>query len=547
MGIPTTLRALIIVVALLGLGLPTATAGTRTAFLVIAPDRGFLGNEEVREVFEDFATSVDDAQLAFVTQERAEENLRNVWKSLPTEGQTARVVVLPLFLSKHDALYKKAQGVLDAFGGPLVSFGIPLGASYLAEEILFDRVEALASSHVGNEQLVVITAGANSSTAESGIREDLEPLVDRAAKKYGLAGGRLYVIHDGAETEEARSASIEGMMKDLESVCTGEERTLVVPFSLGMKYTTMMSEWSYLKRRMREFSGIVSDGRGVLPHANVGHWLQKSVTHALPLDREDIGVILVPHGSDYNWNETMRRGISPIRDEYVTEDAFSMVDPLLIENAVRKLEARGVRAALVVRIFFMESSFRTKAEYVLGLRPDYRSFPRRVRSGLVFHTAGGVAASQHLARALVDRVDEISTAPNRETIVLVGHGSGNDKVNDRWLELLASLARDIGERWDGFRAIRYHTWREDWPDKRRDAVAAIRADVEAASKDDGIALVLPIRTTGQGPATRYLDGLKYRYGTGFAPHPEFTAWLQSVIEQGLLKLTGDLPSLRRGE
>ena len=169
MGIPTTLRALIIVVALLGLGLPTATAGTRTAFLVIAPDRGFLGNEEVREVFEDFATSVDDAQLAFVTQERAEENLRNVWKSLPTEGQIARVVVLPLFLSKHDALYKKAQGVLDAFGGPLVSFGIPLGASYLAEEILFDRVEALASSHVGNEQLVVITAGANSSTAESAL------------------------------------------------------------------------------------------------------------------------------------------------------------------------------------------------------------------------------------------------------------------------------------------------------------------------------------------------------------------------------------------
>ena len=65
-----------------------------------------------------------------------------------------------------------------------------------------------------------------------------------------------------------------------------------------------------------------------------------------------------------------------------------------------------------------------------------------------------------LTSRLVDRVDEISTAPNRETIVLVGHGSGNDKVNDRWLELLASLARDIGERWDGFRAIRYHTWRE---------------------------------------------------------------------------------------
>ncbi|GMR24308.1 MAG: hypothetical protein BMS9Abin37_2833 [Acidobacteriota bacterium] len=532
----TVRSALVIVMAMLGSGLSTAANRdpARTAFLVIAPDRGFLGNEEIREVFADFASSVVDARLAFITRERTEENVRNVWESLMRGERPAQVVAAPLFLSRHDALYERAHEALGTLEGPPITFGPPLGASYLAEEILFDRVEALASSRTGDEHLVVITAGADSEASESGIRKDLEPLVERAAEKYGLAGGRLYVLHDGAPSEEGRNAALERLMSDLESVSTTGARTLIVPFSLGMKYTPMMSEWSSLQRRMGEFPDLVSDGKGVLPHDNVGRWLQKSATRSLPLRREDIGVILVPHGADFNWNETMRRGMSPIRNEYVTEDAFSMVDPMLIESAVRKLEARGMRAALVVRIFFMEDSFRTKAEYVLGLSREYRGFPRRIRSGLVFHTVGGVEGSPQLARALMDRLDEISTDPPRETIILMGHGSGNDEVNDRWLRLLAGLAQEIREHeGESFRAIRYHTWREDWPDKRREAVAAVRADVEDASEDDGIALVVPVRTGGQGPAAEYLDGLKYRYATGFAPHREFTAWLRSEIDKGI--------------
>ena len=40
----------------------------RTGFLVLAPDRGFLGNREVRKLFESFAKDYP-AELAFVERE----------------------------------------------------------------------------------------------------------------------------------------------------------------------------------------------------------------------------------------------------------------------------------------------------------------------------------------------------------------------------------------------------------------------------------------------------------------------------------------------
>ncbi|MFW6192690.1 MAG: cobalamin biosynthesis protein CbiX, partial [Gemmatimonadota bacterium] len=272
----------------------------------------------------------------------------------------------------------------------------------------------------------------------------------------------------------------------------------------------------------------------VLPHENVGHWLRKAATRHRELRPDEIGVVLVPHGADFNWNETMRAGIEPLRDEYMTEDAFSMVDPVVVERAVRRLEARGAKAAVVVRIFSLESSFREKAEYILGLRRDYDHFPTRIRSPLEFHTLGGMEATPHLAAGLADRVRTLSEDPSRETVILLGHGAGPDSANAHWIDNLHRIADGVEERTNGeFRDYRVHTWREDWPEKRDASVTEIRRLVRDASEGDGIALVVPQRTVGQGPAREYLDGLDYRYGEGLAPHPEFTAWLRATIEQGI--------------
>ena len=180
----------------------------------------------------------------------------------------------------------------------------------------------------------------------------------------------MHVLRDRASSDS--EAVREELMTKLATTSESGRRSLVVPFSLGMKYTNMMSEWNFLSMGMRKIPNLAHDGSGVLPHENIGHWLRKSANRHLPLRRGDIGVIFVPHGADFNWNETMREGIEPLREEFVTADAFSMVDPSIVASAVRDLESRNLRAALLVRIFFMEESFQEKTEYVLGLRRDYR-------------------------------------------------------------------------------------------------------------------------------------------------------------------------------
>lgn len=76
----------------------------RTGFLVVAPDRGFLGNQEIQAVFQEFKKSYTPASLAFIGRDyngvgteysaylsRAIEELR--------QAGTSEIVSIPLFLS----------------------------------------------------------------------------------------------------------------------------------------------------------------------------------------------------------------------------------------------------------------------------------------------------------------------------------------------------------------------------------------------------------------------------------------------------------------
>lgn len=280
-----------------------------------------------------------------------------------------------------------------------------------------------------------------------------------------------------------------------------------------------------------------------------------------PLTREEIGVVFMPHGADSSWNAAMQRALAPLTAHYTTADAYSMADPDKVEAALGKLEAKGMRAAVIVRIFSLESSFRSATEYMLGLGPDrnhfahaghhasgsgsgsrghYMSSPRRIDTPLQVVTTGGMEAHPLLGAAMADRVRSLSTHPERETVILTGHGAATDADDGHWMDNLATLARIIREETGlPFRDVRMGTWREDWPEKRDSSVARIRRLVEEAGKDGGTALVIPVRTIGQGPEERWLEGLEYRLGEGFAPHPAFVKWVASEIEEGVAELLYD--------
>lgn len=498
-------------------------------YVVAAPDQGFLGNEDVRDAFARFRDAIPRSALWFVTGEGAGETFEAALAEAPAPGPGSGIVILPLFMTRHHALYAGARSALD---DPEVHWADPLGESYLAEEMLSRRVAAV-SADPDREHLLVIGTGADSDETAARTREALAPLAERTARMLGLAGAEVLVLREEGDAREASFAAIPERVRALEVTA---RTALVIPFGQARHYTTMMSDWTDLARRLSGTSARY-EPRALLPDEIAEVWLRRAATENRALDPGDVGVVLVPHGSDFHWNETMRRGIAPLRGEYVTEDAFGMVDPPLIERAVRRLEAKGMKAAVIVRIFGLSSSFREKTEYVLGLRREYEGFPDRIVTPLELHTLGGIEDSPHLAAALADRIAAISEDPSRETVILVAHGAARDEDNDRWLGLLGNVAAAIDERTGGrYRDIRVDTWREDWPGKREAAVARIREMVRDAD-EEGTALVIPVRTVGRGPAAEYLAGLDFREGTGFAPHPAFTEWLRETIDRGIATVT----------
>jgi len=506
--------------------------------LVVAPDRGFLGNEKTRDVVDDVREHADNVGLAFATSEETTANLEEGLSQIDTEHGA---VVLPLFLSSHHTLYQAARAAMPAVEGG-VTWAEPFGASYLSEEILFDRVAAL-SERPADEALVVVGYGATDSTGADSIRAALRASAERAAEKYGLAGsGTVVVQYARSAPEKASRAAIGRATKTVKAAASEHDRVLVVPYNLGMQYTSMMSSWSWMKRPLQSIEGIVADGEGVLPHSNVERWLRRTTTAHRPLSPDEVGVIAVPHGSEYNWNETMREGLAPLTDDYRIAEAFSMVDPVVVERAVRDLEDEGYKAAVMVRIFSMESNFREKSHYILGLQDTFGTsimgvdFPERIRTHLQMTTLGGLEASPYFAKGLLDRAQTVSENPSEETVILLAHGTGSDEKNAHWMENLRTIADTMRARGgDAFRDIKVHTWREDWPEKRKETIPEIQKMVREASQN-GTALVVPARTTAQGRASQYLEGLDYRYGKGFAPHPQFEAWMREQIETGIDRL-----------
>ena len=82
----------------------------KVAPLLLAPDRGFLGNEEVRDAWEAFAQGTP-GDVVFVTDERTRDSLNQAMRRLAEAG-VGEVVALPLFLSAWDPRFVLARQIL---------------------------------------------------------------------------------------------------------------------------------------------------------------------------------------------------------------------------------------------------------------------------------------------------------------------------------------------------------------------------------------------------------------------------------------------------
>lgn len=511
-------------------------------FLIAAPDRGFQGNEEIREAFEAFARR-HNAALAVVTDERTRQTFAQALDELARRG-ARRTVVLPFFLSANDPRFGRVRALVAERGDARIAVARAFGESYLAVEALADRLRALPEPR--GRRVIVAGYGADTPEARTRLEADWQRLAQHAAAGLPFESVRAHVWYDvPAAQREERGREMQSL---LAQAAAGGERVVLVPFHLGKKLDSMMAFSNELKRIAP--AGVEVLAEEPLP-AVVQTWMEREANRALPLASKDTGVVVLAHGSDYHWNETMRQAVKPLEARYKVEYCFSMADPPLIERAVRRLEARGARAIVIVRVFGLTDSFERDIERLFGLdiEAPRATAPRaaqaqgdhghghgatlRIRTTAIVRSAGGVEDHPLFAQALLDRARVLSKDPARETVILTAHGAGDDARNARWIEVLESLARQMGAQGgQKFRAIRIATWREDWPGKREPWIAKARAMVEEATGNGGRALVIPARTNAQGPERVFLKDLSFELGEGFAPHPLFTRWVEEQIVKG---------------
>lgn len=265
--------------------------------------------------------------------------------------------------------------------------------------------------------------------------------------------------------------------------------------------------------------------------------------------QDGFGMMVMAHGGGPAWNSEVEAMLEPVRRDYPLELAFGMADPASMQEAVRRLEARGVNRIAVVRLFISGESFLERTERILGLRPGAPPRPAgdahaghgdhgghsmalwRIDSNARFAlSAEGLANAPEMGAVLAERARTLSRRPSDESVLILAHGPEDDGENERWIREIDRRAEAV-RALAPFREVRVETLREDWPAQRAASEARIRAFVEAANADGGRAIVIPYRVAGFGPYARVLEGLSYEADRrGLLPSAEAEQWVRRQAE-----------------
>lgn len=546
-------RTLLTVVAVIMLGMSwmpaSAAAPSKVGFLVVAPDRGFLGNQEVRSLVDEFKksypatlglagrdyTGVEGEYAVYLT--RAAQELK--------QAGATEIVAIPLFLSESDSLLKRVKPLVPAYTGGLpVRWAQAMAHDYLIGQIVLDRAEAL-SQHPESEHLIVVATGALDSASEQAIKKDTEKLVGYVTRYKHFREAEVVVYYD-REAENADQKNQE-IKTHLIAQMAKQGRTLLVPAFIGPKFDHSMSLTSWLDEQFKQ-THVVYKPEELLPHPNALLWLKKIANRETPLTASQIGVVIMPHGSTQPWNDAVEGTIQPLMAKYPIEMAYGMGDPHIIQNAVSRLEQRGIRHIVFVRMYALDNHMKPLTDYILGLSDrspadshgsghGSANAPPQVRTAALFSTFGGYEQNPEIALVLHKRIAELSKDPTNETVLLLAHGEGTEAGNDAWLSVMNQNIERLRQdpHCAKLKAIKALTVREDWPKEREKAVAAARAAIEEAGKH-GRVLVIANRLYGSGPYRTMLKGLTYEMNDKGLVDPVLTRWL----EAGLTRMTAEL-------
>ncbi|WP_223068830.1 sirohydrochlorin chelatase [Paenibacillus caui] len=250
------------------------------------------------------------------------------------------------------------------------------------------------------------------------------------------------------------------------------------------------------------------------------------------------GVLIISHGSpEPAWIKLVDGAVQDLKlpsDIPVEASFLEIVYDRDIQHGIDALEAAGVTDIIVIPLFVSSGSTHIdEISYALGIKaqPEMETDLKPFRISAKVHFGGPVDDDPIIAGMVWDKLRGLSSAPDREAIILVGHGSAHEGFRQRWESGISSLAERV-KRLSGAAAADYALLRPD----------SLRSKVAYWSEQNYDVIVAPLFLSS-GYFTKHvipsrLEGLSYRYsGEALLPHPKLVDWIRDQISNIMGSLT----------
>ncbi|TBL68195.1 sirohydrochlorin chelatase [Paenibacillus thalictri] len=162
------------------------------------------------------------------------------------------------------------------------------------------------------------------------------------------------------------------------------------------------------------------------------------------------GVLVISHGSQSEeWVRLVDEAVAGMRlpeRTPVFSSFLEIVERRLIQDGIDALEAQGVTDIIAVPLFISSGSTHIdEISYALGVIPEPKlaTDMKPFRLNARIHFADPIGDDSTIAEIVYDKLRPLSSAPDKELVLLVGHGSKEPGFYEKWADGLASLAGRI--------------------------------------------------------------------------------------------------------
>ena len=249
----------------------------------------------------------------------------------------------------------------------------------------------------------------------------------------------------------------------------------------------------------------------------------------------ELGIIVLTHGAFEPGDTYFANSLTGLARQHPVAVGYgmAMMNGNHIQSAINQLEEAGAQQIVVVPgALSANGTVYEQWSYYLGEREEAAYLPApRVTSNVPMSLAPPLAMHPMAAEMLLDHALEISTNPDKEFVLILGHGPAEPQANEIDLDIVQKHAESV-KAGGGFAEVKAYNFQDDSPPEIRAAnVKTMRGWIAEAN-----AAGLDVLMVGYLLSTRGIqhkipvdfDGLEFTFNEkGLSAHPDFPKWVEN--------------------